>query len=46
MKPRLWNALRDWQLPWQWTAEDGTYIAGFRSEAAAVAYGKRNGWVR
>lgn len=46
MRPKLWNEIKDWQLPWQWKAADGTYIAGFQTQEAALGYGRRNGWVK
>lgn len=42
---KLWHELRDWQLPHQWKAEDGTYMAGFANRDAALAYGRRNFWL-
>ena len=43
---RLLHVL-DWQLPYVWTARQyNYYLVGFRDKEAAIAYGKRKGWVK
>lgn len=40
--PVLYHRPNEWPLLWQWWAE--VYIAGFRDEARAKRYGRRNRW--
>jgi hypothetical protein len=44
MSVRLVHRPADWLIPHQVHSEDGTYLAGFRTQGKALGHVRRNGW--